>query len=57
MIDKHKVETYQWNILVKGVYLCETPYCSTASTPWIKTAILKRDRKVYYKTTTKRGKR
>ena len=24
MIDKHKAETCQWNMLVKGVYLCET---------------------------------
>jgi len=26
MIDKHKAETCLWNMLVKGVYLCETPY-------------------------------
>jgi len=33
MIDKHKAETCQWNMLVKGVYLFGTPYCCTASTP------------------------
>jgi len=27
MIDKHKAETCQWNMLVKGVFLGETHYC------------------------------
>jgi len=30
MIDKNKAETCLWNMLVKGVYLCETPYCCTS---------------------------
>jgi len=30
MIGKHKTETCLWNMLVKGVYLCETPYCYTS---------------------------
>jgi len=32
MLDKHKAETCLWNMLVKEVYVCETPYCCTAST-------------------------
>jgi len=38
IIGKHEAETCQWNMLVKGVYLCETLYFGKVSTPSLSVA-------------------